>query len=317
MRPDTHFEGKVAIVTGAASGIGRALGSALSARGASVVFADVDEAGAERASEQLHAGPPGRASFAALDVRDHDAVTELVERTATDHGHLDLMFNNAGIGIGGEVSEMTLAHFERAIDVNLRGVVHGTLAAYPVMIRQGRGHIVNTASLAGLLPAPGITPYSMTKHAVVGLSLSLRAEAAKHGVRVSVVCPGVIDTPILDRSNPEDLPQIGDFSGGREMLERFIGKAYPPELLARDILAGLIRNRPIIVAPHHARRAWITYRVAPGLANRLMPRAFTKMSARGFGKGIGKDPAQGPIQSQESPPAGAGTRAGSQGATGR
>ena len=154
------------------------------------------------------------------------------------------MFNNAGIGIGGEVVDMTLAHFDRAVDVNLRGVVHGVLAAYRVMTRQGRGHIVNTASLAGLVPAPGITPYSMTKHAVVGLSLSLRAEAAKHGVRVSVICPGVIDTPILDRPNPGDLPPVRELVGGREALERMVGKAYPPELLARDVLAGVARNRP-------------------------------------------------------------------------
>jgi short-subunit dehydrogenase len=152
---------------------------------------------------------------------------------------------------------------------------------------------VNTASLAGLVPAPGITPYAMTKHAVVGLSMSLRAEAQKRGVRVSVVCPGVIDTPILDRPNPPDLPPVGDFTGGREALERLIGKAYPPELLARDVLAGVVRNKPIIVAPHHARRTWMAYRLAPELLNRIMPAAFTRASARGFGQATGGGPAGG------------------------
>ena len=283
MPPDTHFEGKVAIVTGAASGIGRALSAALVVRGASVVLADLDGEGAQAAADKLHAGPPGRASGVALDVRDADAVRELVDSTTTDHGHLDLMFNNAGIGIGGEVANMTLAHFERAIDVNLRGVVNGVMAAYPVMIRQGRGHIVNTASLAGLLPGPGLTPYAMTKHAVVGLSSSLRPEAARYGVRVSVVCPGVIDTPLLDRPNPSDLPRVGEFESGRDLLERALGKAYPPELLARDVLAGVARNRPIIVAPHHARRAWFVFRAAPILTIRAATRAFPRMASKAFG----------------------------------
>jgi len=105
-----------------------------------------------------------------------------------------VMVNNAGIGVGGEASELTLAHWERVIDVNLRGVIHGVHAAYPVMIAQRSGHIVNTASLAGLMPSPWLTPYAMTKHAVVGLTLSLRAKAAAHGVRVTAVCPGVVDT---------------------------------------------------------------------------------------------------------------------------
>jgi len=280
---DTRFEGKVAIVTGAASGIGRALSAALVARGASVVLADIDQARASELAADLHAGPPGRASAVALDVREPDAVSELVERTVMDHGHLDLMFNNAGIGLGGEVANMTLAHFERAIDVNLRGVIHGVMAAYPAMVRQGRGHIVNTASIAGLLPSPGLAPYATTKHAVVGLSLSLRPEAASRGVRVSVVCPGVIDTPILDKGNPPDLPSVGDLSDGRQALERALGKAYPPELLARDVLAGVARNRPIIVAPHHARRAWAVYRIAPGLTVGLVTRGFARMGTRGTG----------------------------------
>jgi len=193
---------RVAIVTGAASGIGRALAGALVTRGDTVVVVDIDGAGAERAAGELARRGPGTATPAVVDVRDAGTVQALVDQVRDRHGRLDVMVNNAGIGVGGEASELTLAHWERVIDVNLRGVVHGVHAAYPVMIAQRSGHIVNTASLAGLVPSPWLTPYAMTKHAVVGLSLSLRAEAAAHGVRVTAVCPGVVDTPMLDTTCP-------------------------------------------------------------------------------------------------------------------
>jgi NAD(P)-dependent dehydrogenase (short-subunit alcohol dehydrogenase family) len=274
---DPHYEGKVAIVTGAASGIGRALAGELARRGTTVVLADIDEAGAKTAADALAAGPPGRASAAALDVTDATAVAELIERTASDHGHLDLLFNNAGVGIMGDAAELTLAHWQRAIDVNLRGVVHGVVAAYPIMIRQGRGHIVNTASLAGLIPSPGLTPYGMTKHGVVGLSMSLRMEAVRHGVRVSALCPGVIDTPLLDKGNPPDLPPIGAMPDGRRLLTRSIGRAYPPESLAADTLDGAARNRPLIVTPRHARIPWRLYRLSPRLMLGVGPRLMRRL----------------------------------------
>ncbi|HTZ08238.1 MAG TPA: SDR family oxidoreductase [Acidimicrobiales bacterium] len=276
----------MAIVTGAASGIGRALAAALVRRGATVVLADVDGAGAAAAAVALGAGPPGRAAGVGLDVRDAEAVTELVERTAADHGHLDILCNNAGVGVGGPVLELGLEHWQRVIDVNLRGVVHGVAAAYPVMVRQGRGHIVNTASLAGLLPAPMLTPYGMTKHAVVGLSVSLRMEAAAHGVRVSVVCPGVIDTPLLDKGNPDDLPPVPGTPDVRAMLSALIGRPYPAADLAEDVLVGLERNRPLIVTPRHARTAWRVYRASPRLVIDTGPRRMRqRLGRRGRGPG--------------------------------
>ena len=199
---------RVAIVTGGASGIGRALGAALVCRGDRVVLADVDGEAAAAVAKQLSTQGPGSADPATVDVRDTSGVRDVVTATAQRHGRLDLMVNNAGIGIGGDVEELEVEHWDRAIDVNLRGVVHGVQAAYPLMVRQGHGHIVNTASLAGPLPAPGIAPYSATKWAVVGLSLSLRGEGAGKGVRVSVVCPGGVDTPILDKRTPADLPSV-------------------------------------------------------------------------------------------------------------
>jgi NAD(P)-dependent dehydrogenase (short-subunit alcohol dehydrogenase family) len=279
---DIHYQGRVAIVTGAASGIGKALAGTLARRGATVVLADIDEAGAKAAADALAAGPPGRVSGVALDVTDAEAVAALVERVAQDHGHLDFLFNNAGIAVAGPVSELTLAHWNRTIDVNLRGVVHGVVAAYPIMIRQGRGHIVNTASLAGLLPSPMLTPYGMTKHGVVSLSESLRMEAAEHGVRVSVVCPGVIDTPLLDKGNPPDLPPVVHVPNARTLLTKMIGRAYPAASLAEDVLDGVARNRPIIVTPRHARIPWRIYRISPRLMIETGPR-FMRRAVRSAG----------------------------------
>ncbi|MGH3257025.1 MAG: SDR family oxidoreductase, partial [Streptosporangiaceae bacterium] len=223
---------RIAIITGAASGIGQALASALVVRGDTVVVADIDGGGAERVAGELAQRGPGTAQPAVVDVRDAGAVQALVDQTRDRHGRLDVMVNNAGIGVGGEAHDLLLAHWDRAIDVNLRGVVHGVQAAYLVMVEQGSGHIVNTASLAGLLPTPGMTPYAMTKHAVVGLSLSLRAEAAGYGVRVTVVCPGVVDTPILDKGGPDDLPKPAMTANAREFFRQVQPRFYSADQLA-------------------------------------------------------------------------------------
>jgi NAD(P)-dependent dehydrogenase (short-subunit alcohol dehydrogenase family) len=264
------MQGRVAFVTGGASGIGRALCGALVARGARVVVADINASGAAAVARELSARGPGSATSLSLDVADALGFEHAVAGVHAAEGRLDLLFNNAGIGVGGRVEELALAHWERTLDVNLRGVVHGVRAAYPLMLRQRSGHIVNTASLAGLLPFPLATPYAMTKHAVIGLSMSLRLEAARRGVRVSAICPGVIDTPILDGEGPPDLPRTSFTGHGREiLLHNNRGPAYPPERLAEDVLGGVQRNRAIIIAPGRARTAWLAQRIAPRLLERV------------------------------------------------
>jgi NAD(P)-dependent dehydrogenase (short-subunit alcohol dehydrogenase family) len=250
--------GRIAIVTGGGSGIGEALSRALAARGDTVVVADIDGASAQRVASEVG----GTATK--VDVRDATAVQAMVDETVAAHGRLDLIFNNAGIGVGGDVTELTIAHWDRIIDVNLRGVVNGVQAAYPVMARQRRGHIVNTASVAGLIPAPYLTPYVMTKHAVVGLSLALRGEAKEYGVGVTVVCPGWTDTPILDSTGPDDLPKptMSQQGGVREMAQK-MGPLYSPHALAQDVLRGIERNHAMVVAPRQARMMWRMYRLTP------------------------------------------------------
>ncbi|HZS23609.1 MAG TPA: SDR family oxidoreductase [Gaiellaceae bacterium] len=249
--------GRIAIVTGGGSGIGEALCRALAARGDTVVVADLNEDGARRVAGDLGATAAG------VDVRDAVAVAQIVEETVSMHGRLDLIFNNAGIGIGGDLLELGLAHWDRAIDVNLRGVVHGVMAAYPVMARQRSGHIVNTASIGGLIAPPYLTPYVATKHAVVGLSLALRSEAVEHGVGVTVVCPGWTDTPILDSTGPDDLPKPSSAAGGVRASAEKMGKLYPPARLAEDVLRAVDRNKAMVVTPRSARVLWRIARASP------------------------------------------------------
>jgi NAD(P)-dependent dehydrogenase (short-subunit alcohol dehydrogenase family) len=265
--PDS-FAGKVAIVTGGGSGIGAAIVRALAARGSEVVIADIDETAAKALAEEVNAGSRVAASTAVVDVTDAGAVADLVDQVAADHGSLDFIFNNAGIAVAGLVDQLTLDHWDRVIDVNLKGVVHGVHAAYPVMLRQGHGHIVNTASLAGLVPGPGLAPYVAVKHAVVGLSLSLRAEAAIRGVKVTAVCPGFVDTPLLGRVNP-GLPQT-ETGANAETLTRMLGKLYHADLLAQDVLRGIEQNRALIVAPRSARIAWRMARYTPRVMMRTI-----------------------------------------------
>lgn len=245
-----HFTDKTAIVTGAASGIGRALAQALAARHARLVLADLDGDGVASVAQELTAAG-NRAHAVRIDVRNEDDVRALIDRTAAEHGRLDLMFNNAGIGVGGDELDVNSAQWRTVVDVDLWGVVHGTRAAYAVMARQGDGHIINTASLAGLVAAPMQGSYTTSKHAVVGLSRALRIEGADLGVRVSVVCPGVIDTPIFRTT------QVMRMSADTILAKSPIRPASP-DGLAQAVLRGIERNRAVIVYPFHARAIrWI------------------------------------------------------------
>jgi len=265
--------GRQAIVTGAGSGIGAALCRALVAAGADVVCTDIDGVAAAKTAAGL-AGP-GTARSATLDVTDADAVAAAVDEVVARAGRLDLMFNNAGIAWGGDTELLTLEQWNAIIDVNIRGVVHGVAAAYPVMLRQGHGHIVNTASMAGLTAAGQITSYVMTKHAVVGLSLALRSEAVSRGVGVLAICPAAVETPILDKG------AIGGFVG-RDYYLRGRGRktAYDPDRLARDTLRAIERNKALLVVPRQAHAAWLLARLAPGLLQRFSIRFVERQRAR-------------------------------------
>lgn len=260
MATRSEFAGKTAFITGGGSGIGRALAKGLSTRGARLCIADIDAAAAQRV-----AGECGGQALA-LDVRDAPAVEKAVTGFAREQGRLDYMFNNAGIGVAGESNEIPLSAWQRVIDINMYGVLHGVLAAYPIMLKQGAGHIINTASLAGLAPAPLLAPYGTAKHAVVGLSTSLRIEGATRGVRVSVLCPAAIDTPLLDSKNAAEIGWGPDM---RRFLTALSGPPYPVEKCAEDALAAIERNEGIIVVPGRARFGWRLGRLFPALVDTI------------------------------------------------
>jgi NAD(P)-dependent dehydrogenase (short-subunit alcohol dehydrogenase family) len=264
------FEDKVAVVTGGASGIGCALGAELGRSGARVVLADIDAELLARTCEELGAAGH-RVATAALDVRDFEAVKGLVEETAREHGRIDYLFNNAGIVVVGEARDVSLEDWRDVIDTSLYGVVHGVLAAYPVMLRQGSGHIVNTASLAGLIPTTGEISYTAAKYGIVGLSHALRLEAADLGVKVSVVCPGFIETPILHTLKVVKLD--------RDKLQAQIPKTMPADQCAREILRGVERNSATILPTTSAKVLWRLYRYAPWLVTLVTKRISKRMRA--------------------------------------
>jgi NAD(P)-dependent dehydrogenase (short-subunit alcohol dehydrogenase family) len=264
------FAGKQAIVTGAGSGIGAALCRALVGAGAEVVCTDIDGDAAAKTAAGL--GDSARA--ARLDVTDAAAVQAAVDDVVKRTGRLDVMFNNAGIVWGGDTELLTLDQWNAIIDINVRGVVHGVAAAYPLMLRQGHGHIVNTASMAGLTAAGQVTSYVMTKHAVVGLSLALRSEAVPRGVGVLAVCPAAVETPILDKG------AVGGFVGRDYFLQAQGGKAYDADRLARDILRAVEKNKPLLVKPRIAHAQWLFARLAPTLMNRMSMRFIERQRAK-------------------------------------
>jgi NAD(P)-dependent dehydrogenase (short-subunit alcohol dehydrogenase family) len=260
--------GKVAIITGGAGGIGKALAEEMAERGCYLVLADINTELLEKTAAELRA-TGAQLDAKTVDVRDAVQVQALVDGVFIELGRIDYFFNNAGVNLCAELRDTTLDDWNLLIDVNLRGVVHGVHAAYPIMCKQGFGHIVNTASAAGLVPAAAEGAYAATKHAVVGLSMALRVEAEAFGVKVSVVCPGLVDTPILDSTkyvklDPEVIRKVAP------------EKPIPPRKAAQLILRGIDRNEFFIVLTLTTHALWRLHRYAPDASMRVSKIAIGK-----------------------------------------
>jgi NAD(P)-dependent dehydrogenase (short-subunit alcohol dehydrogenase family) len=248
----------VALVTGAGRGIGAAVAERLRAVGATVVTADLVGADLD------------------LDVTDRPAVRAAIAQTFEVHGRLDLAIACAGVGIGGLASAISDADWDRAIAVNLAGTLNTLRAAYDVMLTRERGHLVAVASLSGLLPTPLLVPYATSKGGVVSFTTSLRPEAARHGIGVSVVCPGPVETGLLDETGPVD---GGHTISPRRYLTSAAGPAIAPTAVADALLAGVRRNRAVI-CPKRARVLALAARLSPGATGRVIAHYMRRELAR-------------------------------------
>jgi NAD(P)-dependent dehydrogenase (short-subunit alcohol dehydrogenase family) len=260
-RPET-FHGRTAIVTGAASGIGAEIARQLAAHGATVLVTDLAAEPVDAVVAEITAGG-GTASGMVVDVTRHADIQSAVDRTVAQHGQLDYMFNNAGVAVFGELEEVTLEDWDKTIDVNFRGVAHGTTIAYRQMLRQGHGHIVNTASVAGLLPVPLQAHYCATKHAILGLTKTAGLEAAQHGVAVTAFCPAFVESGMFDNHTLRGTLQGAD---ARRLVPI---SPLPTRTAVRRLLRGVQRRRPLVVTPFYGRAGWWLERASPALSARL------------------------------------------------
>jgi NAD(P)-dependent dehydrogenase (short-subunit alcohol dehydrogenase family) len=262
------FRDRVAVVTGAASGIGLALAERFAAEGMRVVMADVEAAALERAAAAVRGRAP-----AVLAVRVDVARPEDVERLAAEtyaaFGAAHVVCNNAGVAVIGAVHEHTLADWQWVMGVNLWGVIHGVRAFVPRMLAGGdEGHIVNTASMAGLTTAPYMSVYDVTKHGVVALSESMFKEFEVTGapLGVSVVCPGLIDTNIMRsaRNRPPELADEGKAGPAAQAFGQALGErlttGYPPSEVADHVVRGIRAGRFYIVPAQPEVRRFATIR---------------------------------------------------------
>ena len=266
-RESTFYHNKVTVVVGGASGIGRALCLALAQHGAVVVIADLDVAAAEQVAESIRDNGQ-QANTYEVDATSAVQSENLMTNVIANHERIDYLFNTAGMGIWGDVRDVTEQQWHLILDANFWSVVRPTLAAYRKMAQCRSGHIVNLASLSGLLPVPTTIPYTAAKHAVVGFSLSLRDEAAGLGVKISVACPGPVQSEFHRR-----ILLVDENSGSRKIPDG----AIDVDTAADEILSATLINQRLVVFPSRFRWKWRFASWLPGFWSRKAQAAANRM----------------------------------------
>ncbi|WP_317453769.1 SDR family oxidoreductase [Streptomyces sp. CBMA152] len=259
-----RFGGQLVLVTGAASGIGRATAFAFAEAGARVVAVDRDAEGAARTAEMSRLIGAPQAWAETVDVADEQAMEKLAEKVAAEYGIVDVLVNNAGIGLSGSFFDTTTEDWKKVLDVNLWGVIHGCRIFGKQMAERGQGgHIVNTASAAAYQPSKALPAYSTTKAAVLMLSECLRAELAGQGIGVSAICPGFVNTNITSTARFAGTDEAEEKRRQKKSARLYGLRNYPPEKVASAILRAVVKNQAVVPVTPEARGAHLMSRFTP------------------------------------------------------
>jgi len=259
-RVAVELQGALALVTGAGSGIGRATAVALAGRGTRVLCADIDLAAAEATASTCAALTAGAAGLP-VDVSAWESVDGLAKQVLADHGTLDVLVNNAGVGMSGRLLDSTIEDWEWILGINLLGVVHGCKAFGPAMVERGRGQVVNVSSGLAYTHTATEPAYGTTKAGVLALSRCLRADWASHGVGVTAICPGVINTPIVQSTRYRG--EAADPARIAKVQRTFAKRGHAPELVAGAIVGAVERNRAVVPVGVEAKVGWYLSRFLP------------------------------------------------------
>ncbi len=265
-----RFGGQLVLVTGAASGIGRATAFAFAEAGARVVAVDRDAEGAARTADMARLVGAAEAWAECVDVSDEQAMEKLAAKVAAEYGIVDVLVNNAGIGLSGAFLDTTAEDWKKVLDVNLWGVIHGCRIFGKQMAERGQGgHIVNTASAAAYLPSRTLPAYSTSKAAVLMLSECLRAELASKSIGVSAICPGIVNTNITATSRFAGVDEAEE-KRRQERSSRLYGlRNFPPEKVADAILRAVVRNEAVVPVTAESKGALWMSRFAPRALRRI------------------------------------------------
>jgi NAD(P)-dependent dehydrogenase (short-subunit alcohol dehydrogenase family) len=264
-----EIPGSVALVTGAGRGIGRCTALAMAARGATVVSTDIDRAAAEKTAAECEERGAPTASAHVVDVADRAAMEALAEVVRAEHGPVGILVNNAGVGMTGRFASMGADDWDWIRSINLDGVVNGCAVFGPAMLEQGRGHVVNLSSGLGYTVTATEPAYVTTKAAVLALSQCLRADWARDGVGVSVICPGLINTPIADHTR-----YLGERNdpAHRRRTTRLFRLGHRPEKVAAAVVRAVERDRAVVPVGFEAWLGWGLHRLLPIRVSQAMAR---------------------------------------------